>query len=127
MVEHRRAIARRPRSGYRLTGGTARRGEMHIRQPRHGALQHGLATAVTGADGRPVAKRGRIPGLLQLEVGVDSSRIDYACDVVLVSEFESQAALDAYASHPEHLRVKQELGDLRTHRYQVDYEVQGGP
>ena len=67
--------------------------------------------------------RGRIPGLLHLEIGVDTSRIDYACDVVLVSDFESQAALDAYATHPEHLRVKQELGDMRTHRYQVDYAV----
>ena len=66
--------------------------------------------------------RGRVPGLLHLEIGVDSSRVDYACDVVLYSEFESQAALDAYATHPEHLRVKQELGDMRTHRYQVDYE-----
>ncbi len=65
--------------------------------------------------------RGRIPGLLHIEVGVDSSRVDYACDVVLYSEFENQAALDAYASHPEHLRVKQELGDLRIARYQVDY------
>ena len=65
--------------------------------------------------------RGRIPGLLHLEVGVDTSRVDYACDVVLYSEFASQAALDAYASHPEHLRVKAELGDLRTHRHQVDY------
>ena len=67
--------------------------------------------------------RGRIPGLLRLEIGVDTSRIDYACDVVLVSDFESQAALDGYATHPEHLRVKQELGDMRTHRYQVDYAV----
>ncbi len=65
--------------------------------------------------------RGRIPGLLHLEVGVDTSRVDYACDVVLYSEFESQAALDAYATHPEHLRVKQELGDLRIARHQVDY------
>jgi quinol monooxygenase YgiN len=65
--------------------------------------------------------RGRIPGLLHLEVGVDSSRIDYACDVVLYSEFESQSALDAYAEHPEHLRVKQEVADLRTARHQVDY------
>lgn len=67
--------------------------------------------------------RGRIPGLLHLEIGVDSSRIDYACDVVLYSEFESQAALDAYAVHPEHLRVKQELADLRIARHQVDYRV----
>ncbi len=65
--------------------------------------------------------RGRIPGLLHLEIGVDSSRIDYACDVVLYSEFESQAALDAYGTHPEHLRVKRELTDLRTARHQVDY------
>ncbi len=68
--------------------------------------------------------RGRIPGLLHLEIGVDSSRIDYACDVVLYSEFESQAALDAYAMHPEHLRVKQELADLRIARHQVDYRVE---
>ena len=68
--------------------------------------------------------RGRIPGLLHLEIGVDSSRIDYACDVVLYSEFESQSALDAYAVHPEHLRVKQELADLRIARHQVDYLVE---
>jgi quinol monooxygenase YgiN len=67
--------------------------------------------------------RGRVPGLLHIEVGIDTSRADYACDVVLYSEFESQAALDAYASHPEHLRVKQELGDLRIARYQVDFAV----
>ncbi len=67
--------------------------------------------------------RGRIPGLLHLEIGVDSSRIDYACDVVLYSEFADQAALDAYAAHPEHLRVKHELADLRIARHQVDYLV----
>ena len=67
--------------------------------------------------------RGRIPGLLHLEIGVDSSGIDYACDVVLYTEFASQAALDAYASHPEHLRVKHELVDLRVARHQVDYET----
>jgi hypothetical protein len=68
--------------------------------------------------------RGRIPGLLPLEVGVDDRRIDYACDVVLYTEFESRQALDAYAEHPEHLRVRRVLGDLRSVRHQVDYEVQ---
>ena len=66
--------------------------------------------------------RGQIPGLIYLEIGVDSSRIDYACDVVLYSEFESQAALDGYNTHPEHLRVKNELAGVRTARHQVDYE-----
>lgn len=68
--------------------------------------------------------RGRIPGLNRLEVGLDISGIDYACDVVLVTEFENQAALESYATHPEHLRVRSELGDLRTARHQVDYKVE---
>ena len=65
--------------------------------------------------------RGRIDGLTHVEIGVDVSDVDYACDVVLVSEFTDRAALEAYATHPEHLRVRQELADLRTARFQVDY------
>lgn len=68
--------------------------------------------------------RGRIPGLLELEVGVDESRIDYACDVVLYTVFASRQALLDYAEHPEHLRVRRNLGDMRSARHQVDYEVQ---
>ena len=60
--------------------------------------------------------RGRIPGMLTLEIGVD-----YACDVVLYSEFESAQALADYATHPEHTRVRQELEGLRIARHQVDY------
>jgi hypothetical protein len=67
--------------------------------------------------------RGLVPGLLRLEIGVDSSGVDYACDVVLYSEFDSQAALNAYAVHPEHLRVKNELEGLRIARHQVDYSA----
>jgi heme-degrading monooxygenase HmoA len=65
--------------------------------------------------------RGCVPGLRHLEVGVDTSRVDYACDVVLVSEFDDAAALAAYATHPAHLRAKAEAGDVRVERYQVDY------
>ena len=63
----------------------------------------------------------QIPGLLKLEVGIDVSGVDYACDVVLYTEFDSVNALEAYAAHPEHLRVRNELGDLRVARFQVDY------
>ncbi|WP_109482373.1 Dabb family protein [Paraburkholderia sp. C35] len=66
---------------------------------------------------------GKIPGLLNLEVGADVSCIDYACDVVLYSEFDSAESLAQYAVHAEHLRVKAELGDLRVARHQVDYEA----
>jgi len=64
---------------------------------------------------------GKIPGLTKLEVGLDVSAVDYACDVVLYTEFESQESLAAYASHPEHQRVKQVVGDVRIARHQVDY------
>jgi quinol monooxygenase YgiN len=67
--------------------------------------------------------KGKIPGLMHLEVGVDHSAIDYACDVVLYSEFQSQADLDAYATHPEHLKVRDALNGLRVARHQVDYVV----
>jgi hypothetical protein len=68
--------------------------------------------------------RGHVPGLVHLEVGIDQSRVDYACDVVLVSDFETAEALAAYAVNLEHLRVRSELGDIRTHRFQVDYDVE---
>jgi hypothetical protein len=68
--------------------------------------------------------RGHIPGMIHLEVGMDSSAADYACDLVLLADFESQHALEAYANHPEHLRIRQELGGLRTARFQVDYAVE---
>jgi heme-degrading monooxygenase HmoA len=66
--------------------------------------------------------RGRIPGLRSIEIGLDTSRVDYACDLVLVSEFESEQALIDYATHPEHLRAKALAGDLRVERFQVDYK-----
>ncbi|WP_095060472.1 Dabb family protein [Pseudomonas sp. Irchel s3f7] len=67
--------------------------------------------------------RTEIPGLRTLEIGVDFSKIDYACDVVLYSEFDSVEALEGYASHPAHLRVREELGNLRIARHQVDYFI----
>ena len=70
--------------------------------------------------------RGRIPGLTHLEVGAGTSRTEHACDVVLYSEFETQAALDGYASHPEHLRVQRELTGVRIERHHVDYAVPAG-
>lgn len=67
--------------------------------------------------------RGLIPGLLQIDVGLDISEVDYACDVVLVADFESRAALEDYANHPEHLRVREALAGMREVRHQVDYDA----
>ncbi|RGP37432.1 Dabb family protein [Pseudotabrizicola alkalilacus] len=72
------------------------------------------------------ALRDRIPGMTRLEIGVDISRIDYACDMLLLTEFESEAALAAYAVHPEHLAVRDRLAGLRIARHQVDYQIATG-
>ena len=71
--------------------------------------------------------RGRIPGLLELEVGIDKSEVGYACEVVLYTRFQDAQSLAAYATHPAHLRVKCALGDIRTERYQVDYDFASSP
>ncbi len=65
--------------------------------------------------------RGHIPGLIHIEVGLDFSEVDHACDVVLVSEFATRADLESYATDPEHLRVRHELTGLRIASFQVDY------
>lgn len=86
-----------------------------------GGLEEGKAASIERVRAAFETLRGKIPGLLHLEIGVDRSGVDYACDVVLYSEFESQAALDAYAVHPEHLRVRRDIEGLRVARHQVDY------
>jgi hypothetical protein len=65
--------------------------------------------------------RGQIPGMTHLEIGINQSSADYACDIVLMSDFESTEALAAYGEHPEHLRVRTALSDIRTTRHLVDY------
>jgi hypothetical protein len=67
--------------------------------------------------------RGRILGMSHLEVGLNFAASDAAFDVVLYSEFESAEALAAYQAHPEHARVAEWIGLVRSERVLVDYEV----
>jgi hypothetical protein len=65
---------------------------------------------------------GKIPGLIQLEVGIDFLHSPESADVVLYSEFESKEALDAYAIHPLHKGVMPFIAAARSERRVVDYE-----
>lgn len=67
------------------------------------------------------AIRGSIPGMLTCEVGIDISRTGESSDVVLYSEFESQAALEAYNVHPRHQEIVGFLKQVRTERRVVDF------
>ena len=72
------------------------------------------------------ARKGVVPGLLKVEVGIDMGptpefpwRGEDASDVVFYSEWESRAALDAYMKNPDNHFVR----DARTERRVIDWEV----
>ncbi len=67
--------------------------------------------------------RGRIPGMIALEVGFDFSRTDSSCDVVLYSEFIDRQALEAYQENPEHAALKPFIGTASSERRIADYDV----
>ncbi|GFE83868.1 stress responsive protein [Steroidobacter agaridevorans] len=66
--------------------------------------------------------RGKIPGLLSLEVGVNFAESS-PVDLGLYTEFSDRAALNAYSDHPVHVPVKQAVGGLIQDRWVLDYEV----
>lgn len=69
------------------------------------------------------ALRGRIPGLLRLEVGLDFSSTANSADVLLVSEFASREDLAAYQSHPEHRAVAAFVSEVVCERRLVDCDA----
>ena len=64
--------------------------------------------------------QGVIPQLKRSEVAVNVGQGHY--DAVLVSEFESLEALDAYKNDPRHKAVSALCKSIRTDRVAVDYE-----
>jgi hypothetical protein len=67
--------------------------------------------------------RGRIPGLLAIEVGLDAGYESGAADVALYSEFSDRAALDRYQLHPLHVAAKGVVAPLLRDRCVVDWEA----
>ena len=67
---------------------------------------------------------GRIPGLIYINVVIDGRLDSSNADVMLDSMFEDEAALRAYAVHPEHVAVAD--GKVRPYTVQrtcLDYEI----
>lgn len=67
--------------------------------------------------------RGRIAGLVAIEVGVDIGYDSAPDDVCLYAEFTDRAALDQYQSDPLHLAAKAVVGTYVTGRRTVDWEA----
>ena len=67
--------------------------------------------------------RGKIPGLVHLEVGFDCSGKETAGDIVLYAEFDSREALALYQHHPLHVEVGVTVRPRTCERRMMDYEV----
>lgn len=91
-----------------------------LRDGAHGLDRRACAEAVKE---RLEAMRGRIPGLLRVEAGVDLDAPGAAHDVVLVSDFTDREALAAYQTHPVHEEVKAFIVAAAEARAVVDYEL----
>ena len=65
--------------------------------------------------------RGQIPGLLEVEAGVDFSREERAFDVALFTRFESKEALAAYQLNPIHGEVVKYIRSVASESKVVDY------
>lgn len=66
---------------------------------------------------------GQVPGLTQIEVGIGAVSGEQEADLVLATTHDSWQALGVYQAHPAHEPVKQLIGELRTERRVVDFEV----
>jgi len=67
--------------------------------------------------------RGKIPGLLNLQVGINGTEGADAADVVMIVDFENAEALAVYETHPVHEQVKPIVGPLRCERRVVEFHV----
>lgn len=67
--------------------------------------------------------RGRIPGLIHLELGFDFSETESAGDIVLYTEFDSREALAGYQHHPAHVEAGKTVRPRTCERRMIDYEV----
>jgi len=69
------------------------------------------------------ALSGQIPGLLNIEVGIDFLESEQSADVVLYSELESREALKVYQNHTRHMAVVPLVKAAAISRTVIDYEV----
>ncbi|WP_087645838.1 Dabb family protein [Caballeronia choica] len=67
--------------------------------------------------------RSIVSGQGHFEVGIGHALPGSTFDVVLVSDFDDSAALEAYQKHPKHVGIKDFVASVVEGRQCVDYEV----
>ncbi len=69
------------------------------------------------------ALRGRIPGLLDIQVGLDFLHSEQSADMVLIADLQDRAALEAYQQHPLHQAVIPMMRQATLSRTVVDFDL----
>jgi hypothetical protein len=67
--------------------------------------------------------KGKIPELIDIEVGIDIVRSERSFDISLITTFESLDAMKSYQVHPLHVEFVKYITEVREAAVAVDYEV----
>jgi hypothetical protein len=68
------------------------------------------------------ALMGAVPTLRSMDVGLNFAKEDRAMDLSIITTFEDKAGLEAYAVHPEHMKVVEFIKQVVEYSKVVDYE-----
>lgn len=74
-------------------------------------------------EARLLGLKSTIEEIQFLEVGISFNESEDAFDIVLYSEFRDREGLELYQGHPEHVKVRDFIREVRMERKVVDYEV----
>jgi hypothetical protein len=69
-----------------------------------------------------LAMEGRIPGMLNIDCGLNFTTDDAAWDLALFCTFETEEDLKVYQTHPVHEEVKDFIKLVRDKRAVVDWK-----
>jgi len=69
------------------------------------------------------AQRGRVPGLIRVEVGLNVRPSRRAGDFALICDFADIAALEAYHKHAVHHETRAVVDPLVEEHWIADYEL----
>lgn len=72
---------------------------------------------------RLLALKGQISEIRSMEVGINVNPSERSYDAVLVADFDSLEALEAYSVNPLHQAVSDFCKTIRTGSVSVDYEL----
>jgi len=67
------------------------------------------------------ALRPKIPGIVEISTGTNTSRYSDGYTHVVLVRGESQDAIDRYRAHPDHLAVANRIDAMEEHGIGVDY------